>query len=232
MSYQAEIQKPDIGRVVRLFRIDITPLGGPVYHFTSSYENPTPVKYQNIEYTPIPIEAEGFEITANGMLPQPKLRLSAVNTLASALIHDYRDLVGARVTRLRTLERFLDGKPDADPDAHFPPEIYRIDRKAAHNKVMVEWDLAPAIDQEGTRLPRRQVLRDTCTWRYRIYTGSGFDYSRATCPYTGSNYYDDMGNPTTASNDRCGKRLSDCRLRFGQNAALPFGGFPGVARVR
>jgi hypothetical protein len=31
-----------------------------------------------------------------------------------------------------------------------------------------------------------------------------------------------------AANDVCGKRLSSCRKRFGQNAELPFGGFPGV----
>jgi len=31
-----------------------------------------------------------------------------------------------------------------------------------------------------------------------------------------------------ALNDVCGKRLSSCRKRFGENAQLPFGGFPGV----
>ena len=30
--------------------------------------------------------------------------------------------------------------------------------------------------------------------------------------------------------DRCGKRLSSCKLRFGANNPLPFGGFPGVSR--
>lgn len=30
--------------------------------------------------------------------------------------------------------------------------------------------------------------------------------------------------------DKCGKRLSSCQLRFGQAGPLPFGGFPGVAR--
>jgi len=28
--------------------------------------------------------------------------------------------------------------------------------------------------------------------------------------------------------DKCGKRLSSCRIRFGATAELPFGGFPGI----
>lgn len=32
----------------------------------------------------------------------------------------------------------------------------------------------------------------------------------------------------TAAQDVCGKRLTSCRKRFGANAELPFGGFPGV----
>lgn len=30
--------------------------------------------------------------------------------------------------------------------------------------------------------------------------------------------------------DVCGKRLSSCRLRFGDQADLPFGSFPGVGQ--
>lgn len=32
--------------------------------------------------------------------------------------------------------------------------------------------------------------------------------------------------------DRCGKRLQSCRLRFGLNGSLPFGGFPGANLTR
>ena len=34
------------------------------------------------------------------------------------------------------------------------------------------------------------------------------------------------------ANDRCGKRLASCKLRFGAYAELPFGGFPGVGLIR
>ncbi|HFF4526214.1 TPA: phage minor tail protein L, partial [Acinetobacter baumannii] len=31
--------------------------------------------------------------------------------------------------------------------------------------------------------------------------------------------------------DACGKRVSSCTCRFGENAVLPYGAFPGVQRV-
>lgn len=33
-------------------------------------------------------------------------------------------------------------------------------------------------------------------------------------------------------NDKCGKRLQSCKLRFGLNGSLPFGGFPGANLTR
>ena len=35
-----------------------------------------PITWQGVKYAPVPIEAEGFELTANGQLPRPKGRLA------------------------------------------------------------------------------------------------------------------------------------------------------------
>jgi phage-related protein len=32
--------------------------------------------------------------------------------------------------------------------------------------------------------------------------------------------------------DQCGKRLDSCKLRFGEGAVLPYGGFPAAGLVR
>ena len=77
-----------------------------------------------------------------------------------------------------------------------------------------------------------------CTHRYRLWRpndllpeGGQFDYSCAECPYTGNNYFLKDGSTTTSpADDACGKRLSDCKKRFGETAELPFGGFPGISR--
>ena len=185
-------------------------------------------------YTPVDIEFTDFEINGTGQLPQPKLRVANSNQVFQSIINTYGDLLGCTVSRVRTFRRFLDGEDEADPSAFFGPDTYRVERKAAENMVFIEWELSASIDQEGKLLPGRVILRDTCTWRYRRWNPatSTFNYSKATCPYTGSAYFNRVGVATSdPSKDVCGRRLSDCKKRFGANP-LPTASFPGVARVR
>ena len=120
------------------------------------------------------------------------------------------------------------------PLAFFPPDLYRIERKSAHTATHVEFELSAAIDQEGAMLPGRQVLRDGCTRRYRHWTGSGWSFDGVDCPYSGSRCFTATGESTgDSAKDACGKRLADCRLRYPNSTdLLPFGGFPGVSRIR
>ena len=46
-----------------------------------------------------------------------------------------------------------------DPTAEFPKEIYKIDRKSAENRDVVQFELAAAIDMAGVRAPQRQCTR-------------------------------------------------------------------------
>ena len=77
-------------------------------------------------------------------------------------------LEGAKVTRRRTLLRYLDAAnfPNnnspytPDTSALFPDEIYVIDRKSVETRGLVEFELAAKIDVMGVRLPKRQVLPD------------------------------------------------------------------------
>jgi lambda family phage minor tail protein L len=137
--------------------------------------------------------------------------------------------VGAKVTRITTYRKFLDDQPTADPTSYWEPDIWRIERKVVQTPQLVEWELASILDQEGRRLPGRHMLRDACPWIYRRWAGTGFDYSTATCPYTGTAYFtvngDQTGNP---ADDRCGKHLSDCRKRFPSPQIMPSGAFPGL----
>jgi lambda family phage minor tail protein L len=149
------------------------------------------------------------------------------------IVNQYGDLIGCEVSRVRTFQQFLDGQLEADPTAYFGPDTFKVERKTDENPVYIEWELSASIDQQGVKLPRRQVLRDTCSLMYRVWNAStnSFDYTHATCPYTGSAYFDVHDNATTAAQDTCSLRLSSCKLRF-QPAPLPYGGFPGVARVQ
>lgn len=227
-------QSLDPGAIVFLFELNTSVIGGPVYYFTPNRDGDNPVVFGGVTYTSADIEASDFEVSGNGSLPTPKIRISNTDGLVQQIVNQYGDLVGCSLRRVRTFARFLDGKPDADPSSYFGPDIFRVERKVAEDGPFFEWELSAAIDQEGKMLPGRQVLRDFCSWRYRVWNPqtNTFDYSKATCPYTASSYFTAEGEPTTAANDRCGKRVSECERRFGAGNPLPFGGFPGVSRVR
>jgi phage-related protein len=85
-------------------------------------------------------------------------------------------LVGAKVTRRRTLQKYLDGSPQADPLQEFPVDIFYIERKTQETALAITWQLSSILDLEGVRLPRRVITQNLCLWKYR---GSE-------CGYTGA----------------------------------------------
>jgi lambda family phage minor tail protein L len=176
-------------------------------------------------YVRLPIQAEGFDYSSGGTLPRPTLTVANLGGEISALIlaanaiTPGNDLGGAKVVRIRTLKKFLDGEAGADPHAKFPDEIWYVDRKAAENRDVVQWELASKFDMSGTLIPKRQIIANICQWQYRS----------AECGYTGSNYWNESDQVVgTLALDKCGKRLGSCKLRFGETAELPFGSFPGA----
>ena len=100
--------------------------------------------------------------------------------------------------------------------------FWYIDRKSSENRIAVEFELASKLDLPGVKIPKRQLIGNICQWAYR----SG------ECGYTGSSYWDVNDNSESSlANDRCGKRLSSCKLRFGNDNPLPFGSFPSAGRT-
>lgn len=180
-------------------------------------------------YIRLPIQAEGFDYSNTGTLPRPTLTVSNLDSTITTLLilvnatTPGNDLGGAQVKRIRTLKKYLDGEAAADPHAKFPDEIWYVDRKASENRDAVSFELASKFDLAGVMLPKRQVIANICQWQYRS----------SECGYTGSNYWNsnDVAVGTLAQ-DRCGKRLSSCKLRFGETAELPFGSFPSAGLLQ
>ena len=234
------VQALSLDNCIELYDIDASPLGGPVFYCISSSLADGPATWQGHTYVPVPIEGSGWSTTGKGALPTPHLKVANVALAFSAAAIAYDDLRGCRVTRHRTWLQFLDGQPGADPDAELPPDVFRIERKAAQNKMYVEWELAAQIDQQGAMIPQRVVLQDACTFIYRRYDvgTSSFIYDAGVnqCPFTGdtngNQLYDQNGNTTTDPTlDRCSKRITTgCNLRF-PSQPLPTRAFPGVNRV-
>ena len=233
-----EVQKFDPDRIVTLYELDLSILGGPIIYFTpATLEDGNYISYGGNTYVSYPIDAEGFDRTGSGTLPNPTLRVSNVLGGTSAILQEYSDLVGCFFRRIRTFRKYLDDQPTADPEAVFPIEEYKIDKKVSQNKVYIEWELRSALDQTGKYIPRRVCLRNYCMHRYRIWMkddtlpeGGFFNYSMVDCPYVGTTYYDRNSEVVaTPDKDVCGKQLKDCKKRFG-DTELPFGGFPGMAK--
>lgn len=226
--FTKEIQALERSALVELFELNMEHRGGDVIRFHSGVNNlGQPIVWQGLTYEPMPIEAEGFDVSAQGTLPRPKVRIANVQGLLSALSMELEDLIGAKLIRRRTFGRFLDsvnfpgGNPEADPTQHFADQLWFVDRKTTETKYMIEWELASAFDLMGVQLPFGQITKNVCRWRYRS----------AECGWTGGFYTkDDL--PTSDPNlDQCGKRVSSCECRFGDEVALPFGGFPGAQEV-
>ena len=67
------------------------------------------------------------------------------------------DLNGAKVLRIRTLKKFLDGESSADPYATFPVEEWFVDRKAVESRDVVSFELASKFDLNNKKIPGRLV---------------------------------------------------------------------------
>ena len=202
------------------------------FHAGINHDQTDDVVWDGNAYTRFPVIAEGFEYNGRGELPRPRLQISNVlSTVTTLLAGLPNGLGGAKVTRIRTLARFLDavnfendtnpfGTPD--PTAEFPREIYFVDRKSAENREVVEFELAAIFDIAGVRGPKRQCLRNLCQWEYRS----------SECSWTGTDYYNAADQEVSSeAEDVCGKRLSSCRTRFGRTD-LPYGAFPGLGQFR
>ena len=208
--------------IIELFQLELNTAQHSVsetyyFHAGVNATNNADIIWAGQAYLAFPIEATDFDYTGTGSLPRPKLRISNImGTITGLILSLPNGLEGAKVTRIRTLARYIDGvnfpggtNPlgTPDPTAEFPREIYYIDRKAAENRDLIEFELAAVFDLVGIRAPKRQCVSNVCQWTYR----------GPECGYAGNAYFNFNDQPVaTIGQDVCGKRLNSCELRFGQ----------------
>lgn len=221
MSITSDIQQLEPGDLIQLFGVDCTLIGGDILRFHAHLQS-TSIFWQGNEYKPWPIQAAGFERTSDAQQPSPTLTVADINGTISALCVYLDDMVGAKVTRRRTLAKYLDavnfpgGNPGADPTAEMDVEIWRIEQKSDEQPgLTVEFTLSSPLDFGGQQAPSLQIV-SICQWKYRD----------ALCGYTGTSYFDGNDNPVSdPALDRCSLKISGCECRFGVNNELPFGGY-------
>lgn len=173
MTLAVDVQSLELTAIVELFELDATIAGGGVSYFHAGTNGlGTPVVWQGNSYLPLPVEAEGFDVSASGEEPRPVLRVANIDGLFSLELRMLDDLIGARVTRRRTLAKYLDAvnfaggvNPSADPDQHWPDDVFLVNRKAVENESIIEFELGSPAEVRGAMLPAWQIIGSLCRWR-------------------------------------------------------------------
>ena len=225
MSLAADSHKLTPTAQIDLYSVDLNSIGiGQVYYFyAGTSTNSTALVYQGATYSPWLIKVIGIDKRGNGSSPRPSVTIGNITRLITDLCASYQDLVGATVRRRRTLASYV-----LSDTADYLDEYYLIERKAEETNETVKFDLASPMDFLDKQLPGILALATGCNHRYKhTDNGSG-------CSWPGTNsakWFSAVGDPVlTGLEDICGKRLADCKLRFGANKPLDYGGNPGLGR--
>lgn len=248
-----DFQKLSVLGVVTLYELDATHLGAGIlrWHGHVGYEDwlkiydsvgdPLPADSNAIEYKqdiiwqgntyrPQAIVVEGVESRGDGKASMPTLSMAnIVDGIAggvSALCAHYEDFVGAKVTIITTLAKYLDAAnfKNGNPNAlnEYERTTWFVEQKTSESVDAVVFELSNPVDFEGMKIPCREIT-NYCHWavcgRYR----------GEECGYIGAARFTKDGKPTDNPElDQCGGTLSDCRLRFG-DSPMSFGGFPAAS---
>ena len=230
MGIRADIQSLSPSALIELFELDmsVTTSGGKLYFHAGTNGLSQPIVWQGVSYEPWPIKASGFDKSGQGTLPRPKIQVSNYDGVISAELQANDDLIGCKIIRKMTLARFLDavnfpdGNPTADPSQHFADEMWFVEQKTLETHQYGEFELSSVLDLMGVQLPYRQIIKNSCPWKYR----------GTECGYTGP-YFDKNNQQTSlAGADYCTKRYDACNARrnYFANGVIHFGGFIGATR--
>lgn len=184
------------------------------FHAGTSLNSGNSITWAGNTYLRFPIEVDGFEWSGGGSLPRPTLRASNVLGNVTGIIESTtrRSIDGAKLTRIRTLARYLDGvnfpggtNPlgTPDPTAELPREVYFLSRKVVENRDVVEYECAAVFDLAGVKAPRRLCMR-WCQWNYK---GDGCGYSPVASFTSGT--YTRSGNTVTVTANAHGLAVND-----------------------
>lgn len=193
--------------IIDLYRVDLSAIGGTNLYFCNYAKGNIAIVWNGITYTPTPLEATGWEMSGRGVGASPRIVFNNLFGEFSALCRQYRDMVGATLYRYQLYVSDLDVVNSAPLR---PPEVWRGDRKITENALTVAFELDNSLNMEGSKIPGRRLLANTCSWL--IYGGFKGSY----CQYTG----------TAAT---CDGRLVTCR---DLGNAARYGGAPGVDNQR
>ena len=158
------------------------------FHAGANLNNFGEIRLNGNSYQRVAVKIEGFEDTSTGTIPRPTLTFSnlggitkdgTVMTMSDFLnivnqVTAGNDLLNAKVTRILPLASALDDINFASGSNPFNTgvdtsngttdklidRVYFIDRKAAENRQIVQFELVSILDIQNIRIPVTVVTRD------------------------------------------------------------------------
>jgi len=143
-------------------------------------------------FHPMPIQTEGFELASDGSMPRPTLTFTSLKGITEfakiksnfqalkRCILELENMIGAKVTRIRTFLKYLDPENTFEGVGQFtgtnpelPRDIYFVNRKIEESKNFIKLELSSVLELENFKLPGRFCLASRCPWNYR---GEGCAY--------------------------------------------------------
>lgn len=157
-------------------------------------------------YVALPVEMDDIERKTGGAMNRPSLTVANVESIIktgsdfktqmedgtwssdidgetiTAINFELDDLVGQRVTRRRTLQKYtgLNQDGSAVTPYEFDKQTFIIDRISAKSSITVTFELASPADIGGLRIPNRQVIGKYCPW---VYQGQQAGLTKSACSW-------------------------------------------------
>jgi len=230
------------GEIITLVEVDGSKFGSNVYRFHSENIAYTPEELMQARETGIlppkdiifrgdvygarPFGISGIGFTSNGKAEKPQLSLSNLDGRVAALIRSYNGMMQAKVTIWITQADLL-GENGAVEDGAYRKLVYYIERPNFVNRDVARFDLTSPYDMDGIMIPSR-LTQSVCYWAQRGWYRSGKG-----CGYNGSAMFDKDNNPVSdPSQDFCAGTVTACKLRFGPENELDFGGAAVASLLR
>ena len=185
-----------------------------LYFHDGKNENAADITYDGNTYISLPILMTGIEVTSSGAMSRPTLTIANVESMLksqskfktqmedgtwdatvdgntmTATDFSLDKLVGSRLIRRRTLEKYLTSSPVVE----FGKDTYIIDRIQSKNNLWVVLELAAPFDLAGIRIPSRVVIGKYCPWQYTAASTENANPGGACIWKTHSQYsYTDSG---------------------------------------
>jgi len=178
----SSLQKIAPSAIIELFQLDLIEgthyaTGNPdsvttVYRFHSgtSLKTNNSIVWAGNTYDRYPVECAGFELSGQGVMARPQMRISNILSLFTTLMATVNsfnfgnDLVGAKFTRIQTMVEFIDAtnfanslNPFGTPDTsqELPKRIFVLNKKNIETREIVEYEMVAALDLPNVDLPIR-----------------------------------------------------------------------------